>query len=634
MPRKIKEGSRTPNQPRAKPLSSAAVAGVLFLLIAVSGSAMMSAKHIWALSLPGCGPGAGCDWAIRSAWSSVFGFPVAFLGLAFFVASLVFRVATVRKNLFRPFLYAVRFGAIVSVGFMILMIGAGHLCVWCLSIHFSNLLWWSALELTAAREPMKGSAGRWEVVIPIFVFLAVVTSAGFLESRYKVVVDTEARAAAAQSISRIGLPQDPTAQRSAYAGDSSLNSGSATSLESHRFGGRYWTGNPNADVRVVVFQDYQCELCKEVEGILSNLLKTRTDLALSVKQWPFDKSCNTEILGENLHPGSCLAARYVEAAGKVGGEKAFWGIHYWLVAQGGRTDTNALKVQLSMQGVDWVRFVRAEQNHEIDSIISADIAQGVKLGLKYTPMVFVNGYQVEGWQTAGALPAAIERAAEMARLQPKPSDQPDAAIDRQFSQWLAQPVQMMVVRNDDHIHGRLGAPTAVLIYGDISDPYNAAAYNMLEPWMKDTSKVCVIFRTFPLQPECNDMVKRQINGRACEAAQTAEAAAIAGGEPSFWKALKWLSDICGKYPKSLVNAASSEIGVSEIALTRAISDTLVGTRIRENVESAKLLGIDTSPTIYVNGRILRDWRTPGMLDKVIKHTVDLALMIKTAPGSQ
>jgi protein-disulfide isomerase/uncharacterized membrane protein len=598
--------------------------GLLFLILAALGAAMMSAKHIWSLSLPGCGPGAGCDWAIKSAWSNVLGLPVAFLGLAYFAASLAFRLATLRSSVSRLFLYAVRFGALVSVGFIIIMAGAGHICIWCLFVHASNLLWWGSLEFVASSSNSNAFTPPRAVVLAVAVFLGVASTAMIVESRYESIAATKAQADAAASIARIGLPQDLAGNSPASGPEESSSNSQSTTVASRRFGGRFWLGNPDADVRVVVFQDYQCELCREVEGILSSLLKSRSDVALSVKQWPFDKACNNQILGANLHPGACFAARCAEAAGLIGGSDTFWKIHYWLVEQGGRVDTTALKEELTSLGADWTHFRQALQSPLVDSIITNDIAQGVQLGLKYTPMVFVNGYQVEGWQTPGALPAAIDRAAQFAKQQPIRADQPELAIDRQFRQWESEPQQMMVIRNDDHIHGRIGAPTAILLYGDMSDPYNALAFHMLEPVMKDTSKVCVIFRSFPLQPECNDMVKRRINDRACEAAQAAEGASIVSGEPSFWAALKWLSDENGHYPKSIARGMAPAVKANESSLAAATSDSLVGFRIRENVESAKQLGIDTSPTIFVNGRILRDWRTPGLLDKVIRRAAELA----------
>src|SRR5262245_15311747 len=67
------------------------VLGLLALLVSIAASLMLCLEHVWGLSLPGCGPGSPCATLARSVWGKVplgssFGWPVSFLGLAYFCA--------------------------------------------------------------------------------------------------------------------------------------------------------------------------------------------------------------------------------------------------------------------------------------------------------------------------------------------------------------------------------------------------------------------------------------------------------------------------------------------------------------------------------------------------------------------
>lgn len=579
----------------------------------------MSARHIWSIGLPGCGTGGGCDWAVKSAWSSLFGWPVAFFGLAYFCSVLVFWLSTARRGIWQPLLYAVRIGALVSIGYLVLMAGLGHFCVWCITTHVANLVWYSLIEFGSARKRSHSRPQTKDAIVAALVFLIVLIALKMIDIRQNRIARTDARKAAQESIAKIGA-EEPLAADSLTSVPAGASDTAVPPKRTRRaFGGRYWTGAENAAVRIVIFHDYRCELCKEVEGQIDRLLATRKDLAVSIKQWPFDSECNPNIIGENVHPGACLAARYAEAAGLVGGDSAFWQMHRWIMADHGEATLVQIEAQVRQMGLDWQKMQQAVQGRQVDSVLAADIQDGLTFGIKFTPMLFVNGYELQGWQSAGAIPAAVQRAAEFARINPKRDDQPEAATEREFNQWLVQPMTRMQIRRDDHVRGPLGAPAAVIMYGDISDPYNGAAYELLRPLIEDTSRVCFIFRVFPLQAECNDMVKRKINDRACEAARILEASGLAGGPSAYWRTILWLMNRRGNLPDSLRTAVTDATGIDPQGLLQSMNDPAIDGHIGANVESAKQLGVDTSPTIFINGRKVANWRTPGLLKKIISH---------------
>jgi 2-hydroxychromene-2-carboxylate isomerase len=118
------------------------------------------------------------------------------------------------------------------------------------------------------------------------------------------------------------------------------------------------------------------------------------------------------------------------------------------------------------------------------------------------------------------------------------------------------------------------------------------------------------------------MVKRVISERGCEINRLVEAASIAGGEPAFRKLQVWLTARIKNLPApdQLAAEAAPFCGLTPASLKAALNDPRIDARIGQNVEAAKQLGVNASPTIFVNGRKLTDWQTPGLLEKVIQAT--------------
>ncbi len=611
----------TPTQGMSLPYR---VAGTLLLVIALIDSGIMSAKHVWSLTLPGCGQGGGCEWASNGPWSSLLGFPVAYGGLAFFASLLALWLLTSRSGIWKPLVLMTRLGMLGSLLFLTVMLVTGHFCPWCFGVHLANLAWWISLEIMSRRVTVVRLTKFTKPLIGLAVFLLVAAASKGLELQQRSVAQHEAQTAAEESIAQIGQPGSVSAESPTASSPETQPIQARLKPITTRFGGRFWTASPDAKVRVVLFQDYQCKLCKEAESTLAGLIATRADVSLSVKHWPFDQDCNKLILGESMHPGSCFDARCAEAVGMIGGKELFWAFHNWLFARGGAVKLPEIRQEVSKLGLDLARFDQTVNDPAVDSILANDIADGVKYGIKFTPMIFVNGYEVRGWQSAGALPAAIDRAAQMAQQQPKQNDLPALAIDQQFQDWMNSDGYSLAIGPDDHIQGAISAPTAILMYGDITEPFNVEASHILEKLIVDTQKVVFIFRTFPLQSDCNDMVKRAISPRACEAARVLEASFLVGGEQAFRKARLWFVKNSAQLPPSLIAPVASACNIAPEALAKAIDDPRIAARIGAYVESAKQLGVDTSPTIFVNGKRARDWRTPGLLERIIAATTSRA----------
>ena len=98
------------------------------------------------------------------------------------------------------------------------------------------------------------------------------------------------------------------------------------------FTGRYRRGPEASPIRLVLLTDYQCLDCQKVEAEVEAIMASRSDVALSIKHYPFCAEaapgvpCNKYV--KTLHANACWAARAAEAAGILKGEQGFWDIYF------------------------------------------------------------------------------------------------------------------------------------------------------------------------------------------------------------------------------------------------------------------------------------------------------------------
>lgn len=305
-----KQASHRPAVPRL--LIAAAVLPIATALLA---SVVMSIRRIWSADLPGCSPGGGCEWAVKSQWSSLLGMPTPFIGMGYFTALLIFWLLTARHGIWRPMLYAVRVGALISIGFSIVMLFLGHFCVWCVTTHVANLTLFALLEISARNCRVRTSNPVREAIVASLICLVIAASMKLLQMRETRLADFVAHKAAEESIAKIGEEEPEQILSESEMTAPAITADAITCPKETRrvFGGRYWTDAENAAVRIVIFHDYRCELCKEVEEPIDRIPANRNDVAVSSKPRPFDKDCNSTILGDNIRPGAGIAAN-VESA--------------------------------------------------------------------------------------------------------------------------------------------------------------------------------------------------------------------------------------------------------------------------------------------------------------------------------
>ena len=136
----------------------------------------------------------------------------------------------------------------------------------------------------------------------------------------------------------------------------------------------YVAGNPEGDVSVVAFFDYNCPYCRKDAPALSALIASDPNVRLVLKELP--------VLG----PESEAASRVALAAKKQGKYFELW---ERLIGTRGRvTGAGALAVAGEL-GLDTARLQRDMDDPAITAAILANMRLGVRLGVKGVPFYLV-----------------------------------------------------------------------------------------------------------------------------------------------------------------------------------------------------------------------------------------------------
>jgi protein-disulfide isomerase len=142
-------------------------------------------------------------------------------------------------------------------------------------------------------------------------------------------------------------------------------------------------GNPNGDISIVEWYDYNCPYCRKVAPELRQVVEDDGKVRLVLKDWP--------ILGEV----SKLSARLVLAAKY---QDKFLPAHEALIGVSSRLTEPRVRELLAGAGVDMDRLKKdlAANSKTIDAILARNNDQALAFEFRGTPSFIVGKYRVPG----------------------------------------------------------------------------------------------------------------------------------------------------------------------------------------------------------------------------------------------
>jgi protein-disulfide isomerase len=156
--------------------------------------------------------------------------------------------------------------------------------------------------------------------------------------------------------------------------------------------------------------------------------------------------------------------------------------------------------------------------------------------------------------------------------------------------------------------GNTDAPVTIVAFTDYQCPSCAAMHPMLERLVKEyANKVRLVTRDFPLNQHV-------------EAFKAAEAAEAAREQGKYWEYIQVLMRNQSSLGVEKLKSYATELGLDRVRFDSALDSAKFAESVQRDVENGMKLGLNATPTIFINGR-----RVSAKSYEELKASVDAAL---------
>jgi len=152
-------------------------------------------------------------------------------------------------------------------------------------------------------------------------------------------------------------------------------------------------GNPEGDVTIVEFFDYNCPYCRRAMDEVQGLLEADSNIRLVYREWP--------ILGD----GSVFAAKAALAARNQGKYDAF---HWAMMGMTGRAEEASVMRVAASVGLDVDQLRRDMDAPEIEQHIATSMDLAQALGFNGTPSFVIGDELVPGYVEQSKLEEIVD----------------------------------------------------------------------------------------------------------------------------------------------------------------------------------------------------------------------------------
>ena len=154
-------------------------------------------------------------------------------------------------------------------------------------------------------------------------------------------------------------------------------------------------GNPNGDVTVIEFFDYNCSYCKKVMPEVKRLIAADKNIRLVYREWP--------ILGE----GSVFAAKAALASRAQGKYEEF---HWALMEMRNRADEKTVLRIAEKVGLDIEELLKDMEKPIVSEHIAMSMRITQALGFNGTPSFIIGNNLIPGFVEKDALADYVSQA--------------------------------------------------------------------------------------------------------------------------------------------------------------------------------------------------------------------------------
>ncbi len=170
-------------------------------------------------------------------------------------------------------------------------------------------------------------------------------------------------------------------------------------------------------------------------------------------------------------------------------------------------------------------------------------------------------------------------------------------------QYKALPIAPVAIAGG-HAKGRPDAPVTIVEFSDFECGHCKEAYRAIKAALPTYGNdVQVRFHHYPLDAACNPAIPAGGGHKyACLAATAAE---CAGAQDKFWQYHDALFEHQPDFTRDDLLRYADAIGLDRLQFTACLDSDAARTAIARDVAAGDRLGIESTPTLFLNGRTVR-----------------------------
>jgi len=365
-------------------------------------------------------------------------------------------------------------------------------------------------------------------------------------------------------------------------------------------------GPATAPITIVAFSDFECRFCARAVTVLEAVRARYGDqLRFAFRHLPLA-----------YHRRARAAHRAAEEARAQGGDEAFWAMHDRIFAFRDLSEER-LVAHARALGLDEGRFRAALRDTRHDPRIDADRDLGDRLGVRGTPGFFINGRPLSGAKPPAVFAALIDALLVEGRERLASGTPPEALYDAVTADGLTEyerppeppsRVEPPAVPAHAPRRGAADPELVVQIFSDFECPYCERLVPLLGRIESDFPTVQIVWRHFPLG---------QHPGGRLASVVGAEVRAQAG-DRGFWRYHDAVFAAGRPLDRErILRVAAAVPGVDRAELTSALGARRHALELASDREAARQVGVRSTPTILVGGRVVRGFRDYLTLEELI-----------------
>jgi len=193
----------------------------------------------------------------------------------------------------------------------------------------------------------------------------------------------------------------------------------------------------------------------------------------------------------------------------------------------------------------------------------------------------------------------------------------DRERDLRIKESLSRQTPMAIDVKNRPVKGSENAAVTVVEFSDFLCPFCSKAAKYLKVAEAGNPNAArFIFRHFPLDESCNPRLSSDLHSGAC---LLAEGSVCAYEQNKFWEYHDIAFETKNKISRSTILNIASEIGLDLNQFNSCLDSGRGLEIVKEDINAAFKAGIKSTPTLLINGRILRGVPKPLEFNEILQY---------------